>query len=625
MNLDYLDYLSIALYIITVLFIGIYLSKRSISNISDFFTANKNIPWWLSGISMVATTFAADTPLAVTGLVILHGISGNWLWWSFLLSGLFTTFFFSKLWYRANVTTYTELIELRYSGKAASFLRGFRAIYLAIPINCIILGWVTIAMFKLISITSGIDSPWLIVTILYGLTTIYIVVSGIRGVIVTDFLQFFIAMIGSFVVMYFAVDNVGGIKEMVKFHSSENSTTLNMLPSFKEGGTITLLAFCVYLAMQWWSTWYPGAEPGGGGYIAQRMFATKSDKDALKSSLLFNFFHYAVRPWPWIITALCILIIYPNVTNRAENDYIIENNKFNYVNKIEKQDIQNINNNSSLSFSYKNGEKGKKGDFIFDIEGSYAVFMKEKIPSGLRGLLIIAFISAFMSTVSTQFNWGSSYIVNDFYIRFLKKKESFKSKKAANKHYILVSRFSTIFIMLLAIIVSYFMDSISGAWKILLSLGAGTGLVYMLRWYWWRINAYSEISAMIGAIIGYFICSYYDVSADKTIIFTTFFTTLVWLLVTFLTPPEPKDVLINFYNKVQPLGNGWNAITNKSNGSLMPSILNIILSLFGIYGFLFGIGKVILTDYFWGICFILFALINLLLVIKRIDYSNEKL
>ena len=280
MNLDYLDYLSIALYIITVLFIGIYLSKRSISNISDFFTANKNIPWWLSGISMVATTFAADTPLAVTGLVILHGISGNWLWWSFLLSGLFTTFLFAKLWYRANVTTDTELIELRYSGKAASFLRGFRAIYLAIPINCIILGWVTIAMVKLISITSGIDSPWLIVSILYGLTTIYIVVSGIRGVIVTDFLQFFIAMIGSFVVMYFAVDNVGGIKEMVKFHSSGNSTTLNMLPSFKEGGTITLLAFCVYLAMQWWSTWYPGAEPGGGGYIAQRMFSSKTDKDA---------------------------------------------------------------------------------------------------------------------------------------------------------------------------------------------------------------------------------------------------------------------------------------------------------------------------------------------------------
>ena len=582
MNLNYLDWISISIYICLVLYLGIFISKKSINSVSDFFTANKEIPWWLSGISMVATTFAADTPLAVTGIVILSGISGNWVWWGFILSGLFTTFLFAKLWHRSNVTTDTELIELRYSGKAAKFLRGFRALYLAIPINCIILGWVTSAMAKIITAATGQDA-WQIIICLYVLTTFYIAVSGIRGVIFTDFLQFFIAMSGSFVVMYFALnhDAVGGLSNLVsKISLNEKySQHINILPSFSEGGTITLLMFCIYFAVQWWSTWYPGAEPGGGGYVAQRMFSTKSDKDALKASLLFNIFHYGVRPWPWIITALCILFIYP------------------------------ISNPDSILHS--------------DPEISYAYFMIDFIPSGLKGLLIIAFLSAFMSTVSTQINWGSSYIVNDFYSRFIRRRNSFISDSVANKHYVFISRLATILIMFLSMISSYYIDSIQGAWKLLISIGAGTGLVYMLRWYWWRINAFSEISAMIAAFIGYLLSVYLEFDEAYTIIFTTLFTTVSWISVTLLTPPEPKEILLSFYKKVKPLGNGWSKVTNSSNGSILPSLLNVFLGLITIQGFLFGTGKILLKETYTGILMLFAGITAMILLVRRININES--
>ena len=582
MNLNYLDWISISIYICLVLYLGIFLSKKSIDSVSDFFTANKEIPWWLSGISMVATTFAADTPLAVTGIVILSGISGNWVWWGFILSGLFTTFLFAKLWHRSNVTTDTELIELRYSGKAAKFLRGFRALYLAIPINCIILGWVTSAMAKIITAATGQDA-WQIIICLYVLTTFYIAVSGIRGVIFTDFLQFFIAMSGSFVVMYFALnhDAVGGLSNLVsKISLNEKySQHINILPSFSEGGTITLLMFCIYFAVQWWSTWYPGAEPGGGGYVAQRMFSTKSDKDALKASLLFNIFHYGVRPWPWIITALCILFIYP------------------------------ISNPDSILHS--------------DPEISYAYFMIDFIPSGLKGLLIIAFLSAFMSTVSTQINWGSSYIVNDFYSRFIRRRNSFISESVANKHYVFISRLATILIMFLSMISSYYIDSIQGAWKLLISIGAGTGLVYMLRWYWWRINAFSEISAMIAAFVGYLLSVYLEFDEAYTIIFTTLFTTVSWISVTLLTPPEPKEILLSFYKKVKPLGNGWSKVTNSSNGSILPSLLNVFLGLITIQGFLFGTGKILLQETYTGILMLFAGITAMILLVRRININES--
>ena len=582
MNLNYLDWLSISIYILLVLYLGVFLSKRSIYNISDFFTANKEIPWWLSGISMVATTFAADTPLAVTGIVILSGISGNWVWWGFILSGLFTTFLFAKLWHRSNVTTDTELIEIRYSGKAAKFLRGFRALYLAIPINCIILGWVTSAMAKIITAVTGQD-PWQIIICLYILTTLYITISGIRGVIFTDFLQFFIALTGSFVVMYFAInhDAVGGLSNLINnINLSEKyNQHINILPSFSDGTTITLLMFCVYAAVQWWSTWYPGAEPGGGGYIAQRMFSTKSDKDALKASLLFNIFHYGVRPWPWIITALCILFIYP------------------------------VTDPGSILHT--------------DPEISYAYFMIDFIPSGLKGLLIIAFLSAFMSTVSTQINWGSSYIVNDFYARFIRRKNSFSSESSANKHYVFISRIATVLIMFLSMISSYYIDSIQGAWKLLISIGAGTGLVYMLRWYWWRINAFSEISAMIAAFLGYLLSVYLEFDEAYTIIFTTLFTTVSWISVTLLTPPEPKEILLSFYKKVKPLGNGWSKVTNSSYGSILPSLFNVFLGLITIYGFLFGTGKILLQETYIGILMLFAGITAMILLVRRININES--
>ena len=581
MNFNYIDWFSIFLYILLVLYIGIFLKRKSVKNISDFFIANKEIPWWLSGISMVATTFAADTPLAVTGIVILSGISGNWVWWGFVSSGLFTTFLFAKLWHRSNVTTDTELIELRYSGKPARFLRAFRAIYLSIPINCIILGWVTSAMAKIIYATTG-QSPWQIIICLYILTSIYISVSGIRGVIFTDFLQFFIAMAGSFAVMFFAVkhSSVGSLENLVaNLKSSEQYYYhMNFLPSFSDGATITLLMFCVYAAIQWWSTWYPGAEPGGGGYIAQRMFSSRSDKDALKASLLFNIFHYAVRPWPWIITALCILFIYP------------------------------ISDPNSILHA--------------DPEISYANFMIDYIPNGLKGLLVIAFLSAFMSTVSTQINWGSSYIVNDFYARFIRKKESFISPSDADRHYVIVSRIATILIMIISMVSSFYIDSIQGAWKLLISIGAGTGLVYMLRWYWWRINAYSEISAMIAALIGYLISNYFNLNESYTIIFTTIFTSFVWISITLLTPPEPKEKLINFYKKVKPRGNGWKKVTGETNNSVIPQIINALLGIAVVYAFLFGLGKMLLQQFNLGGGLLVCGILIFLLLVKRININE---
>ena len=581
MNFNYIDWLSIFLYILLVVYIGIFLKRKSVKNISDFFIANKEIPWWLSGISMVATTFAADTPLAVTGIVILSGISGNWVWWGFVSSGLFTTFLFAKLWHRSNVTTDTELIELRYSGKPARFLRAFRAVYLSIPINCIILGWVTSAMAKIIYATTG-QSPWQIIIFLYILTSIYISVSGIRGVIFTDFLQFFIAMAGSFAVMFFAVkhNSVGSLENLVaNLKSSEQYYYhMNFLPSFSDGATITLLMFCVYASIQWWSTWYPGAEPGGGGYIAQRMFSSRSDKDALKASLLFNIFHYAVRPWPWIITALCILFIYP------------------------------ISDPNSILHT--------------DPEISYANFMIDYIPNGLKGLLVIAFLSAFMSTVSTQINWGSSYIVNDFYARFIRKKESFISPSDADRHYVIVSRIATILIMIISMVSSFYIDSIQGAWKLLISIGAGTGLVYMLRWYWWRINAYSEISAMIAALIGYLISNYFNLNESYTIIFTTIFTSFVWISITLLTPPEPKEKLIDFYYKVKPSGNGWKKVTGESNNSVIPQINNALLGIVVVYAFLFGLGKILLQQFNLGGGLLICGILIFLFLVKRININE---
>lgn len=559
-----LDYSIIGIYIVFMLGIGVLMKKYAEGGTDNYFIGGKEVPWWAAGISMVATTFAADTPLAVTGIVAANGIAGNWIWWNFMFSGIFTVFLYAKLWHRAGVTTDAEFITLRYSGKSAQFLRGFRALYLALPINCIILGWVTLGMTKLLSVITGMN-PWTIIILLYILTTIYITISGIWGIIATDFFQFIIAMTGSIILMFFAINHVGGINQLIislQNQFGEGHHMLNMSPF--NHPKILISTVLVWLGMQWWASWYPGAEPGGGGYIAQRIFSTKTDKDAVKASLLFNIAHYAIRPWPWIIVALVSIVSYPDLS---------------------------------------------------DPEKGYPQLMIDLLPHGLLGLLVVSFLSAFMSTVSTHLNWGASYIVNDFYKLYI-------SPNASEKHYLNIAKLSTVFMMCIAIGVSLMFESVKSGWEFILSLGAGTGMVYLLRWYWWRINAWSEISAMIAAIIGSIIAPQFGFTefAGK-MIFTTIFTTIIWLAVTFATKPEPIEKLQKFYNKINPGITLWPNTKNPNELSynLLDPITNIIMAIIVVQGFLFGIGNIIIGSLSLGIALALGGCLSAFLLIKRIN------
>ena len=558
-----LDYSIIGIYIVFMLAIGILMKKYADRGTDNYFVGGKEVPWWAAGISMVATTFAADTPLAVTGIVAVNGIAGNWIWWNFMFSGIFTVFLYAKLWHRAGVTTDAEFITLRYSGNPARFLRGFRALYLALPINCIILGWVTLGMTKLLSVITGMN-PWTIIIILYILTTIYITISGIWGIIATDFFQFIIAMAGSVILMFFAINHIGGIDQLIislNNQFGEGHHMLNMSPF--NHPKILISTVLVWLGMQWWASWYPGAEPGGGGYIAQRIFSTKTDKDAVKASLLFNVAHYAIRPWPWIIVALVSIVSYPELS---------------------------------------------------DPEKGYPQLMIDLLPHGLLGLLVVSFLSAFMSTVSTHLNWGASYIVNDFYKLYIK-------PNASEKHYLSIAKLSTVLMMCIAIGVSLMFDSVKSGWEFILSLGAGTGMVYLLRWYWWRINAWSEISAMVAAIIGSIIAPQFglDEFADK-MIFTTLFTTTIWLLTTFLTDPEPEEILEKFYNKIKPLGPGWSQFENHSEESIIQGpFINILLAIIVVQGFLLGFGNLIIGSLNLGLALLIVGCVSTSLLIKRIN------
>ncbi len=543
-----LDIIIILAYLALMIFVGIKMKSRAEGSTSDYFTGGRSMPWWLAGVSMVATTFAADTPLAVTGIIAADGIAGNWIWWNFMFSGFVTVFLFARLWHRAGVLTDVEVIELRYSGKAASILRGFRALYLAFPINCVIMGWVTLGMSKVIGVMTGINS-WYILIGLFVLTGMYIVVSGLWGVVVTDFLQFIIAMIGAIVLMFFALKEVGGIDGLTAGLANRFGSDHFYLDFSPIGHPKILLStVLVWLGVQWWASWYPGAEPGGGGYIAQRMFSTRNEKEAVKATLFFNLAHYALRPWPWIMVALASLILYPGLA---------------------------------------------------DPEKGYAMAMVNLLPSGLLGLLTVAFLSAFMSTISTQVNWGSSYVVNDFYVRFIKPADRFNSEAEAQKHYVFVSRIATILMMLAGILVSFFFESVKGGWEFILSLGAGAGLVYMLRWYWWRVNAWSEISAMLAALVASTAAGSlgFEGFANK-MIFTTIVTTIVWLATTFLTKTEDKAVLQAFFDKVRPAGPGWKPfLGDRKPEAVFPMIVNVILAVLVVIGSLFGIGYLIFGIY----------------------------
>ena len=562
MKLSPIDGVIIISYIVFALGLGIYYSKRAGRDINEFFVSGRNLPWWLAGTSMVATTFAADTPLAVTGLVVNDGIAGNWLWWNMVLSGMLATFLFSRLWRRAEVITDVELTELRYSGKSASLLRGFRALYIGLPINCITMGWVILAMQKIIVLVFDLPdtgtSKVLVVLACMLIAGIYCALSGFWGVVITDLIQFGMAMIGSIALAVIAVTKIGGIgtlkTKLSEIHGADHSI-LHFFPDFG-AGEMAILTFGVYLGVQWWAA--NGVD--GGGYIAQRMFAAKDERNTLLATLWFNIAHYTLRPWPWILVALVSMVVYPNLS---------------------------------------------------DPEAGYPKLMLEYLPTGLLGLMLTAFLAAFMSTIDTHLNWGASYLVNDFYKRFFK-------PEAADRHYVGASRISVVVIMLVAGVTSLFMDSIAGAWKFLIALNAGIGLVQILRWYWWRINAWSEIAAMVtSAVVSTIVFTLphtKDNFAYQMLIIVPI-STLTWLVTTLVTSPVSEERLVSFYQRVRPNGGWWGRIPSLANvqpmeESGMPALLNWVLGSAFVYCALFGFGKLLLGFYGTGVLFLLIALIT---------------
>jgi solute:Na+ symporter, SSS family len=561
MRLTFADWSVVALYFALNVAIGLYYRRRAGRDIGEYFISGRNVPWWLAGTSMVATTFAADTPLTVTGLVANEGIAGNWLWWSFAAGGMLTVFFYARLWRRAGVMTDIEFSELRYAGPPAAFLRGFRALYLGVPINCIVLGWVNLAMVKIVALLFGLDKfdALLVVLGLIVLTSLISTLSGLWGVLVTDLVQFVIKMGMVIVLAVFAVHAVGGIAALKdrlavvdRLRGAATGGRGSLLSFVPDVGSawMPLLTFFVYVSLNWWATWYPGAEPGGGGYVAQRMFSAKDEKHSLLATLWFNIAHYAVRPWPWILVALVSVVVYPGLA---------------------------------------------------DPETGYIRVMIDDLPSSLRGLMVAAFAAAYMSTVATQLNWGASYLVNDFYRRFVR-------RDASAGHYVWASRVATVLLTVVSALVTLHMDSIGAAWKLLLVTGAGTGGVLLLRWYWWRINAWSEVAAMAAAFVvsvALQTAGHLDSGRPSDfawiMIITVAATTLVWVVTTFLTRPETEETLVRFYRRTRPSRLGWARVaalapdvTPSADG--LANLLDWVAGSVLVYAVLFGVGKILLLE-----------------------------
>ena len=569
MQLTVIDVVVIALYFLFNLGIALWLRKRATQSVSDFFVSGGNANWWLAGTSMVATTFAADTPLVVTGLVAKNGIAGNWIWWSMVFSGMLTVFFYAKLWRRAGVLTDVEFAEIRYAGRPAAFLRGFRAVYLGLPINLIIMGWVNLAIVKILMNVLGVTKVEALgITIVIMLLTASIsTISGLWGVLWTDLFQFVLKMGMVIALAVFAVGASGGmgalLDDLRKVDAARDpgSSILSLVPD-AGSAWMPMITFFVFIAVNWWASWYPGAEPGGGGYIAQRIFSAKDEKHSILATLWFNVAHYALRPWPWIIVALVAVVRYQN-------------------------DPQ----------------------FAADPESGYIRILISDLPAYLRGLMLAAFAAAYMSTIGTQLNWGASYLVNDVYKRFM-------VKGAPERHYVRVSQAVTMLLMLLSVIVTFYMESIADAWKILMALGAGTGLVYILRWFWWRINAWSEIAAMSTAFVVSLVLQF-GFGLDEgnprdfawLLLVTVAVTSASWLAVTYLTKPEPAETLIAFYRRVRPNPALWGPVAARA-ADVAPQrdgVFNLVNWLLGaamIYAFLFGAGKVILGSPVTGLVFL---------------------
>ncbi len=534
MNLSTLDYSLIIGFFSIVLLIGVIVSKKSGKDSSEFFLSGRTMPWWLLGLSMVATTFSTDTPNLVTDIVRTNGVSGNWVWWAFLITGLLTVFVYAKLWRKSNVNTDLEFYEMRYGGAPASFLRKFRAVYLGVIFNVITMSAVTLAAIKIGGIMLGLE-PWQTVISAGLITVVFSALGGFKGVVYTDFLLFFVAMAGAIGAAYFLVNmpEVGGIKALM---ANENVTDkLSILPDFSNKKALITL-FIIPLAVQWWSSWYPGAEPGGGGYIAQRMLAAKDENHAIGATFFFNIMHYALRPWPWILVALASLVVFPDI--------------------------------ASIQEAFPNITEDKLGHDL-----AYSA-MLTKLPSGLLGLVLASLIAAYMSTISTQLNWGSSYIVFDFYKQQI-------NPNASEKRLVAVGRIATVVLMLFSAGLALVLQNALQLFDVLLTFGAGTGLIFILRWFWWRINAWSEITAMFASGLISIILKFTPIGdfffATETGVFpdwmeypfVVIITTLIWLAATFITQPESSEVLQNFYKKIQPGGPGWNTvITNAEKNNI---------------------------------------------------------
>ena len=551
MLLSTLDWTIVGAYFIFSLAVGLWASKQAGKDTKSFFLAGRNMPWWLLGVSMVATTFSTDTPNLVTDLVRQNGVSGNWGWWAFLLTGMLTVFVYANLWRRSGVLTDIEFYELRYSGKAAAFLRGFRALYLGLVFNVLVMGSVSLAAVKFGEIVLGLPG-WVTLTIAGSITLAYSMLGGLKAVIITDFVQFTLAMIGSVWGMFYILrlPEVGGLTKLIT-HANV-SDKLALVPDLSDPN-IWVPVLLVPLAVQWWASYYPGAEPGGGGYIAQRMFSAKDEKNAVGATFLFNVAHYALRPWPWILIALSSLIVFPELA-----------------------DIQK---------AFPNLPADKLGHDV-----AYPA-MLTLLPSGLLGLVAASLIAAFMSTMSTQLNLGASYLVNDFYHRFIK-------QNASEKELVMAGRLFTVISIILGGGLGLLLTSAGQAFTLLLMIGAGTGLIYILRWFWWRINAYTEIVAMISSIIiaGYFNFGDSALEGWQKIVIGAVLTTIVWVTATYFTPPDDEDTLRKFVKKVNPGGPGWVKYSDGVSAEPWPvpnGILSMLLGCVAVYGFLLGVGQFI--------------------------------
>ncbi len=613
---QFLDWIVIGLYFLFSLGIAAYFSKRAGKNTNEFFLSGRNLPWWLAGTAMVATTFAADTPLAVTELIARNGIAGNWLWWNLAIGAMLTVFFFAKLWRRSGIMTDCEFVELRYSGKPAAALRGFRAVYLGLFMNAIVMGWVHKAMEKIFHVVlPGMDA-FLLVIMAAALIAVYASASGLLGTARTDSFQFFFAMTGC-IILAFIVIRLPQIGGAVQLKAKLAPEVLDFFPKVGKvgvggvtGGVLALSAgaFFAHIGLQWWSSWYPGADPGGGGYIAQRMMSAKNEKHSLFATLWFTIAHYTVRPWPWIIVALVALVIFPRAENtdvlRQENPALYQQVETVYRDQSLLQDSNPAYQTPEFKLMYETYEN------TVDPGVMYPKLMMRFLPPGLLGLLIATFLAAYMSTIAAQLNWGTSYLINDFYRRFMR-------KKADEKHYVLVSRVAIILMMIVSLLITKFvLTTVSGAWEFIINASAGIGAVLILRWFWWRINAWSEITAMIAPLIIYPIAHWgFGLKSPITLYPIVIGTTLVWLLVTYLTAPEKEEHLIRFYRKVHPGGRGWKKIAAqlpdvKSDTGFGRSLVNWICGVVLVYASLFGVGKLLFAEYLLALLYFVLVAIS---------------